>query len=439
LIWVFFLAFRVFGASNGEATRTPLIVDEFNNGSSQRNLIVIISDLHMGADLAYAENKENLKPLENFLTKIEESKNVKELVIAGDLLDEWFVPASVDTYRGKDQRDFVQRIAATNRGVIDSLNRIVKEGKILVTYVPGNHDLTISEENIELILPGINQVRDQALGLGTYSPKGYPAIAIEYGHRYNYFCAPDPLSNQDVAPGTILPPGYFFTRIAAQHVVQNCWESDNQVPVINPNADILGNESQKSLYAYYRLWENVVDRLFPIENTLDEKFIVTHVNGFTDTYAVLDVLPFQKNADGPISVNLYSGAQDTWAERCALNEVAVDIPVMDAISNAASTEETDRMAEIQYFKNPESNKKIVVFGHTHEAKLISSENLNGEKTVYVNSGTWIDHKDVHANPTTMNFVIITLPESKAVQNAEVVLYNFQDEHPTEMAATSLAL
>jgi hypothetical protein len=36
------------------------------------------------------------------------------------------------------------------------------------------------------------------VGLGTYSPVGYPQIAIEHGHRYNFFCAPDPISNQDM-------------------------------------------------------------------------------------------------------------------------------------------------------------------------------------------------------------------------------------------------
>lgn len=124
------------------------------------------------------------------------------------------MPAPLDTYHGKDQADFVQRIAATNKGgVFDVLNSIIQEKKILITYVPGNHDLTITESSVELVLPGgINQARDPELGLGTYSPAGYPEIAVEHGHRYNFFCAPDPFSNQDIAPGTILPPGYFFLQ-----------------------------------------------------------------------------------------------------------------------------------------------------------------------------------------------------------------------------------
>ena len=440
-IGLFLFAISIFTFSSCESNdkKDPLIKDVFNNGTSERNMIVVISDMHMGADLAYAEIKDNLKPLENFLNRIKTSKNVKELVIAGDMLDEWFVPASVDTYDGKDQRDFVQRIAASNKDVFDAFNQIIQEGSILVTYVPGNHDLTISEENVELILPGINQARDEVLGLGTYSPNGYPEIAIEHGHRYNYFCAPDQFSNQDVAPGTIMPPGYFFTRIATQYVVQHCYESDNVVDTIIPNQSILGNDSQKALYTYYSLWKYVVEVLFPIENTFDEKMIITNVNGHTDSYSVNDLVPFQLDPEGLISVNLYAGAQDKWAQRCILNHVPIPIPVIEAIGNAVLTEQTDRMAESQYFKNPDSDKKLVVFGHTHEAKIIASQNLDGEKTIYANSGTWIDHKEAHPNTTTMTFLVITPQNNENSSETFVKLYNFQDEVITEMAAGSLKL
>ena len=159
-------------------------INPFMQCGMERELIVVISDIHLGADLAYAECKDNLPALEEFLTQIRMSPNVKELVIAGDLLDEWFVPAPINTYQGKDQEDFVKRIATANKGVFDVLNRIIRERKILVTYVPGNHDLTITQANVNKILPGINQKRDTELGLGTYSPVGYPKIVIEHGHRY---------------------------------------------------------------------------------------------------------------------------------------------------------------------------------------------------------------------------------------------------------------
>ncbi len=192
--------------------------DISNGGESlARNKIVVISDIHLGNDLSYSECSAHLPRLVEFLTEIRESKTISELVIAGDLLDEWYIPSRTDTYEGKTQKEFIQKIATQNKGVIDVLNGIIKDKNIKVTYVPGNHDLIVEDENVELILPGINQARDiNRPGIGTYYP--IPQIAIEHSHRYDFFCAPDPYSNQNIAPGTILPAGYFFTRIAVNSV-----------------------------------------------------------------------------------------------------------------------------------------------------------------------------------------------------------------------------
>lgn len=411
----------------------PHIINPFRKCSMERELIVVISDIHLGADLAYAECKENLPALEEFLTQIRESSNVKELVIAGDLLDEWFVPAPVNTYQGKDQADFVKRIAETNKGVFDVLKKIIREKKVLVTYVPGNHDLTITEANIELVLPGINQKRDPELGLGTYSPVGYPKIVVEHGHRYNFFCSPDPYSNQDVAPGTILPPGYFFTRIAALYVSQEYPPAGDVVPVVTPNTS--GDESQDLLFAYWKMWEWTLN-MFTIENKFNEKIIVTNVNGFTGTYAVNDVLPYQTTPGGFIDVNLYKGIQDTWTQRQVHNHVPVSIPAQQAISGSALASETDNQAAVQYFQNPKSNVRIVVFGHSHVPTMVSSFDHLQQKSIYVNSGTWIDD-----NPkrTTMNFVVITPQKDDCCSKTHVRLYNFENEVITLMAEDSVRL
>lgn len=410
-------------------------LDPFNNGTNERNLIVVISDLHLGADIRYTETKDNLEPLQQFLEQIRVSKNVKELVIAGDLLDEWFVPANINTYGGKDQADFVDRVASTNKIIFDAFNQIIKEGKVNVTYVPGNHDLTITRENVDRILPGIIQVRDSAtLGLGTYSPKGCPLVAIEHGHRYNVFCAPDPVSNQSVAPGTILPPGYFFTRIAALHVVQNCQDkSHNVIPPITLPAS--ANESQQLLYKYWGNWVWTMDFL-PIENRLDTPIIITNINGFTQTYAVNDLIPSQSAKDSIIRVNLFDKIQDTWAQRCQLNHIQVPIDAGYAFDNAATDIGTDSMAVIQYFMNQNSDKRIVVFGHTHVPKLKAYNNYNGQKSIYVNSGTWIDDNPTR---TTMNFVVITPQDSNNQSTTKVTLYNFENQVVTQMSSDSVQL
>lgn len=434
--FVLFLAFLLFFVVTGcrffsyDDGLTPAM-GPFSNGGNERNMIVVISDLHLGAELAYTECKENLGSLEKMLNIIKASPNVKELVIAGDMLDEWFVPATVDTYQGKDQADFLKRIAATNKGVIDAFNSIIQDGEILVTYVPGNHDLTVTATNVSLVFPGINQARDAMQGLGRYSPSGYPQIAIEHGHRYNFFCAPDPISNQLIAPGTITPPGYFFTRIAALHVSQNFPPAGDSVKKITENAS--GDESQDLLYKYWAIWKWAIEYL-KIENKFDEKLIVTNFDGFTQPYSVNDLLPYQVIAGGFIDVSLYNGIQDAWAQRQLLNNVSVAIPAARAIANAASADETDGQAKIQFFDNPDSDTRIVVFGHSHVAKIKSHDNHEEKKSIYANSGTWIDHNSLG---TTMNFVVITPQGSDASSHTKVKLYNFKNEVVSLMAEDSL--
>jgi UDP-2,3-diacylglucosamine pyrophosphatase LpxH len=412
-----------------------VIYDTFNTSSEKRDLIVIISDIHLGADKDYAEINLNLESLRAFLEQIRCSRSVKELVIGGDFLDEWFVPASVNTYQGKDQADFVHRIAQTNSEVIDVLNNIIQEGVILVTYVPGNHDLAITGENIESILPGIHQVRDaDAKGLGTYSPTAFPELVVEHGHRYNIFCAPDPISNQDIAPGCILPAGYFLTRLVVQHVLQECTQNIDSIPKVTIN--ISSDESQILLYAYWSGWAKWLTA-YPINNHFDEKLIITHIDGFSDTLTVKDLLPYQESSEAPIQVKLYRNMPDTWALRCERNHVAVAFSARDAFKYAAIVSGTDTMAVIQYFNNPNAAKRLVVFGHTHSARIKTYQNGLGQKCVYANTGTWIDHNTIGG--TTMTFVIISPQSENESSQTHVNLYHFENKIVTQMAEDSLRL
>ncbi len=432
LLSVFFvMSFIGVLASCNKSDSSDPVLDPFSNGGNEKNMIVVISDLHLGADLKYAECKDNLGALEKLLKQIKASPNVKELVIAGDLIDEWFVPATTDTYQGKNQADFVRRLAIANKGVFDALNSIIREGVILVTYVPGNHDLTITAANIESVLPGINQARDAALGLGTYSPVGCPVVAIEHGHRYNFFCAPDPISNQQVAPGTIMPPGYFFTRIAALFVEQGVTVPGDTTPVVTPNNS--GGESQDLLFRYWQDWYMTVN-LFPITNKFDEEIIVTNVNGFSGSYSVNDLIPFQSSDGGWINVNLFNGIQENWEARQTLNNVPIHTVTSRAIDSVNSAAETDYQANLQYFMNPESDKRIVVFGHTHQPKIVANQNYNSEKCIYANSGTWIDD---NPKQTTMHFLVITPQNVEASNQTLIKLYNFENEVVTKMAEDSL--
>lgn len=385
---------------------------------SKRELVVCISDIHLGIDDRYAEIRKNRENLKSFLEQIRYSPNVKELVIAGDLFDEWFIPAQLDTFNGKTQLDFIKLIAKNNKTIIDAFNNIITDKKIKVTYVPGNHDLLFTASDVQSVLPGISQARD-VQGLGSYSPENFPKAVIEHGHRYNFFCAPDPISNAKIAPGSILPAGYFFTRIATASVIEGHPKAGGIISEVTPNT--LG-ANQELAYSYWQQWKGLMSGL-PVKESFDEKFITTNIDGFKNNYSINEIMPYQTMKNGAINMNLFKVSQESWEERQTLNKVSVKISAKSAITNAAFASDSDEMSNLQYFSNPKSDKRIVVFGHTHEARILSYNTVNNQKAIYANSGTWID-KNTYP---TMTFVVLIPQKTKDSMPSFVNLYQYSSE------------
>jgi UDP-2,3-diacylglucosamine pyrophosphatase LpxH len=385
-------------------------IPDLNN---QRSLIIIISDLHLGANDIYTETKQNRDALVSFLKQVRVSPHVKELVIAGDLIDEWFVPMHIDTFNGKTQRDFVKALAKNNKSIFNAFNDMIKDGNVNVTYVPGNHDILIDSSDIQSVLPGISEARD-VKGLGAYVPPDFPELIIEHGHRYNFFCAPD-FSNRSITnTGSILPPGYFFTRMATSSVIEGRPENNNNIPVVSKNE--LSAE-QLGYFLYWNIWKELIT-VFPVNEGIEEKVLKTGLDGLTEVYAISDFLPYQDPETGYIDVKLHNGIIENWDERQNNNLVPVKIPMEEAVLKAALASHLDDQSQTQFFDNPNSDKRIVIFGHSHEARVITSLNKEGKKQIYVNSGTWIDK-----NKCTKTFVVVAPPKNKDAP-AFVNLYQY---------------
>lgn len=365
----------------------------------KRNKIVVISDIHLGMDSKFAEINKNFPNLVDLVTKVGNSPDVKELVIGGDLMDQWFVPMNYKT--PADEAAFVDAIAANNKPFVDAIVAIIKEGKIKVTYAPGNHDITVTEADIARVFPGINQARGSVQGLGEYVTGDKNSIVIEHGHKYNFFCAPDPVSikNTTGKPNSIMPPGYFFTRIATSSIVQGKPKTENTFPLHEIDTN---DPDQMLLNYYYMCWKGILETL-PVKEKFSEKVIVTNIDGLNDTYSMSDVIPQYNTSTKKFSVKLYDGLVSTWEKRQEINGVTAKIPAADAILGANDDDLTDLQSKYQYF-DTDPSKRIVIFGHTHKAKIVPFENLKGQKTVYANSGTWIDHSLNYPNST---FVVVT--------------------------------
>ncbi len=373
-----------------------------------RNKIVTISDLHVGIDDNYAETVENRPLLIEFLQRLQQTKDVRELVIAGDFLDAWYVPVSYPAYT--DEVQFYKGVIANNKALMDEFKRVIDSG-IKLVYVPGNHDMTLLPETLQEAIPGIVQVSD-AQGLGTYYTGDRREIAIEHCHRYDVFSAPDRITNKELCgnDNTILPAGYFYARYGATWVSEDFPVVEKHYPEITTIPDETDTD-QYGAFLYYSVIANISKDITPVE-PLEEKIFKMRIAGFNDDYTFLDFYP-QQQEDG-IYGKLYKNIQRTWEQRQVQNHVMKPNSFVDAVSGTILWDYYFNQAKDQYLLNEDEAVDVVVFGHTHVPKYI---NVSDGK-YYINDGTWVDNNT--EDPTTRTFAVITTGTRDSVE-----LYMYQ--------------
>lgn len=388
-----------------------------------RTITIVISDIHLGdqrsIDKGYGWFVKNKDKLVNFLKLVRQRPHVKELVIAGDLFDEWVAPMEYDAFNGSTQSGFVDAIVTANKPVIDAFNAIIKDGNIKVTYVPGNHDMLVTSADIQRVFPGIFEARD-AQGLGAYSSAELPELVIEHGHRYDFFNAPDPISNRDITKtSSILSPGFFVSKIAASSDLEKSASS-----FYREGASAQYTNAQAGYYlTYWAAWQLIMSQK-PVKESWDAKIIKTGIDGYADTYAIYDLIPHHDSASGsPLDVLLYKDIVNTWwDQRQSANKVPVKLLAEVALAAGAINPALDAQSIVQYFLNTSSNKRIVVFGHTHDAGLFTTLNHKGYWSVYANSGTWVDNSKV-----SCTFVSIIPKKENGATTDTVTVYQYVDD------------
>jgi UDP-2,3-diacylglucosamine pyrophosphatase LpxH len=387
-----------------------------------RTKTIIISDIHLGdqrsIDNGYGWLINNREKLVSFLKLVRQQPDVKELVIAGDLFDEWVAPMEYDAFNGATQSGYVDMIAIANKPIIDAFNDIILDGNIRVTYVPGNHDMLVQSADLQRVFPGINEMRD-APGLGIYSPSDMAELAIEHGHRYDFYNAPDPISNLDITrSASILSPGFFVSKIASSSDLQKKVSSYYRDGMTGGN----GALSNSNYLSYWAAWQLIMSQK-PVKESWDAKVIKTGIDGYSEAYAINDLIPHHASDGAPLDVLLYKNIQDSWWEqRQTKNRVAVKIVAEAAIAAGAINTLLDLQSETQYFLNKASNKRIVVFGHTHEATLLNMLNHKLQWSIYANTGTWVDNSKV---PCT--FVAIYPQKTNGATTDTVTVYQYVND------------
>jgi hypothetical protein len=132
VLLVLALVFAFSGCSTTNTTTTAP-TRAFWTPAASVNKIVVISDIHLGIDDRYSETVENRQLLVDFLKKLEYTTDVRELIINGDFLDDWYLPLTYAKY--DDPGKFYRQLIENNQNVFDALESLMAKG-IKLVYVP---------------------------------------------------------------------------------------------------------------------------------------------------------------------------------------------------------------------------------------------------------------------------------------------------------------
>ena len=343
-----------------------------------RNKLVFISDLHMNVDGSYSWLVKHAVDLARFLNDVNSRDDVAELIILGDLLDDWVSPVKYTP------QTFADILAANyNNGVVPALQEVCRNPDIAVTYVVGNHDmLSFMSENKEVIantFPGMTIISDSP-GLGAYTRDDI--IWAEHGHRYTLFNAPDTWSHA----GGDLPLGYFISRLAASKSL-----TSGKVYTTPDLLDLfVKSPAEVNKYLQEGGYEGEAG------NVIDNAFIIAVFNAIAlwagfwpwDKFTMEDLDDFASDPSVEEIAFLYDTIFSGWPSRQNIVDhyeaVLNDLGHLNSAANLLF-EMPDRIKDLYPF-----TPRVVLFGHTHQAAF---QYHSGQvETIYANTGTWIDSK-----------------------------------------------
>ncbi len=365
---------------------------------------VFISDIHMGdarsvkpgGDLTpycWFKNKDKRNPnrpkmLAKFLeTEVVQDESIDELVILGDLFDEWICPADFSPIEkaGVDQLVSIAE-ADQNKPVVTCLKTLAKAGRLV--YVTGNHDMLATEgDSRQVVLDmfeGITFLGEG--GLGVYQTDD--GIHALHGHKYTLFNSPwMDLSGKTGLDASILPMGFFISRLDAQYTAVKGEGYGFWALVRDAILEKLGvvKAAETVLDAAAFDWGSIGEDIYnEFDKLLIDCFDVFKNDAVFEgqagvTMDELDMVPGV--ATWEEIVNRYPDMMADWDKFHPDN---VSPPL--ALYN-----ESGSLSSAAKYIIKSQNRKIVIMGHTHKWKF-HQWNLDGADRIYANSGTWINEE-----------------------------------------------
>ena len=380
------------------------------NGKSHS---AVISDIHLNdarsIEKGWSWCNKNQEALIDYLDKLIENKEqYRELVLLGDVIDEYVTPVPYATFARPDgtvvtEKEYFGLIAEANESIFDKFEELQAAG-IKLIYVPGNHDCGLDADDVhKLFGPDAVFVSD-VRGLGSYVPEYASEITMEHGHRYDVMCAPDMLSNIGIDEVTednaFLGAQYFVTRIAATHDYQAKKPDDNLgrfslkdlgidearvQEAAASNGEPSSGDDEFNLFVTKAVW-NVIALAKDVPG-LETMAVPTGVSGLTGEYVASQYSYLGNDPKPELYGSMY--LQSEWKKRLERNNapsgfpfllgaIMCEVPYMDA--NAVS-----------WIAERDNDHRIFIWAHTHNPMMMA-ERFDGRNRgyIYANTGSWVD-------------------------------------------------
>lgn len=173
-------------------------------------VIAVLSDIHIGTNgpTSWYQKDYHEPYLKAIFDEIINGKKwaeeISELVLLGDIVDLWTYPAEGIP----PSFDEIMRANPAIFGPSGSLSQVLTALKGNVTYVRGNHDMTITQADLDKI--DNQNYKIKLCSDDIYIPQGSKTL-FTHGHIFTMFNAPY-TNNNPIAP---LPVGHFVTRAIA--------------------------------------------------------------------------------------------------------------------------------------------------------------------------------------------------------------------------------
>ncbi|MBS9395474.1 MAG: hypothetical protein HEQ29_20915 [Dolichospermum sp. LBC05a] len=351
-----------------------------------RDKIVVLSDIHISTDIKTSWYQKSLH--EPYLSAIldnviRDKDSIQELILLGDIFDFWTFPPN---HRPPTFTDIIN--ANPNiLGPEGKLSQVLTALEGRVTYVNGNHDMNVTQDDLHQIKNSSNyQIKYCQDPIYYVKTAGGKKIAFTHGHIFTIFNAP--YLESEIKP---LPVGYYITRAVA-YMLNKTLQPGQTV------ADLPGQGAPNGM--------NFSSILSTLASFINSGNVVTALLDYIQKETKIPknepiILPTGETKTIEDAKILYKDLQAQW-----VNNYGKKTSVKSAYADLDGT-------YIPWFAQQSaltSNSDLIVLGHTHFPKLGIKNGLVG----YANNGFQCPSSpDILMGKQVVNFTVVDTDECEA--------------------------